>query len=58
MNDSYQSAMFAPLNPPVLLDEEIATESWSSPAPFAWSPKPSLFERLKVWLCGVQESEE
>jgi hypothetical protein len=58
MNDSYTEAMFAPINPPVLLDEEVATEKWPRPEPFVWSPRPSLFERLKVWLCGTQESEE
>lgn len=59
MNENYPAAMSAPVAPPVLLDAEIVNdESWPRPEPFVWSPKPSMFERLKVWLCGTQESEE
>jgi hypothetical protein len=54
MNDSYTSAMFARVDPPVLLDEEVVSaEDWPSPAPFVWSPRPSLWERFWIWLKGV-----
>jgi hypothetical protein len=60
MNDSYTSAMFARVDPPVLLDEEVATEKWPRPEPFVWSPKPRglreflrlCLRRFRVWLIG------
>jgi hypothetical protein len=39
--------------------EVVTDESWPMPAQRKWepSPKPSLWERFKVWLIGRTEEE-
>jgi hypothetical protein len=66
MNESYQSAMFAPLAKPLELDADPTTEDWPMPEPRKWKPAPApslrdilrdLARRFRVWLVGIREQE-
>lgn len=60
MNESYPAAMSAPIKPPVLLDEEVATDKWPPPKPRKYEPKPQgmrevlrlCLRKFLVWLKG------